>query len=176
MILIWPKQNELCFGCSMNCFASNEGIITKLGFSQNWDKFFYVFFFHWFWSIITHISSKFLATSRLIIIMFRPLDKNDQKILLTLCTKFETQVAPSKLFFKIAEILHDVFYHQNKQNERWGGQKLKFWFFMNHPKAHVIRYSLPWGLCWNLSTRHLVGNCTVTTGEDTRHPLHTITV
>ena len=28
--------------------------------------------------------------------------------------------------------------------------------------THVIRYPLPWGLCRNLSTRHLVGNCTVT--------------
>ena len=29
--------------------------------------------------------------------------------------------------------------------------------------THVIRYPLPWGLSRNLSTRHLVGNCTVTT-------------
>ena len=29
--------------------------------------------------------------------------------------------------------------------------------------SHAIRYPLPWGLCRNLSTRHLVGNCTVTT-------------
>ena len=25
--------------------------------------------------------------------------------------------------------------------------------------THVIRYPLPWGICRNLSTRHLVGNC-----------------
>ena len=32
------------------------------------------------------------------------------KIPMTLCTKLETLVAPSKLFFfKLAEILHDVF-------------------------------------------------------------------
>ena len=34
-------------------------------------------------------------------------------------------------------------------------------------QTHVIRYLLLWGLCRNLSTRHLVGNCTVTTWEDT---------
>ena len=32
------------------------------------------------------------------------------------------------------------------------------------------------GLCRNLSTRHLGGNCTVTTWADTRYPLHTVTV
>ena len=85
----------------MNCFASIEGKITKLWFSQNWDMFFYLFFFHWFCSISTYISSKFLATLRLIIIMFRPLVINHQKIPLTLCTKFEMLVAPSKLFSKL---------------------------------------------------------------------------
>ena len=40
----------------------------------------------------------------------------------------------------------------------------------------VIRYPLPWGLCRSLSTRHLVGNCTVTTWEDTRYLVHTVTV
>ena len=72
-------------------------VLTILGY---WDKFFYLFFFHWFCSISTHISSKFLATLRLIIIMFRLLDKNNHKLLLNLCTKFETLVAPSKLFFQ----------------------------------------------------------------------------
>ena len=43
-------------------------------------------------------------------------------------------------------------------------------------RTHVIRYPLPWGLCRNLSTRHLVGNCIVTTWEDTRYLLHTVTV
>ena len=43
-------------------------------------------------------------------------------------------------------------------------------------ETHVIRYPLPWGLYRNLSTRHLVGNCTITTWEDTRYPLHTVTV
>ena len=85
----------------MNCFVSIEGKITKLWFSQNWDKFFLLFFFHWFCSISTYISSKFLATLKLIIIMFRPLVINDQKILLTLCTKFEMLVAPSKLISKL---------------------------------------------------------------------------
>ena len=42
--------------------------------------------------------------------------------------------------------------------------------------TNVIRYPLPWGLYRNLSTRHLVGNSTVTTWEDTRYPLHTVTV
>ena len=42
--------------------------------------------------------------------------------------------------------------------------------------THVIRYPLPWGLCRHLSTRHLVGSCTVTTWEDTRYPLYTVTV
>ena len=95
------RWNELCFGCSMNCFASIEGKFTKLWFSQNCDKFFLFFFFHWFCNISTHISSNFLATLRLIIIMFGPLNKNDQKILLTLCTKFKTPVAPSKRFSKL---------------------------------------------------------------------------
>ena len=97
----WPRWNELCFGCPMNCFASIEGKFTKLWFSQNCDKFFCFFFFHWFCNISKHISSNFLATLRLIIIMFGPLNKNDQKILLTLCTKFKTPVAPSKRFSKL---------------------------------------------------------------------------
>ena len=97
----WQRWNELCFGCSMNCFASIEGKFTKLWFSQNCDKFFCFFFFHWFCNISTHISSNFLATLRLIIIMFGPLNKNYQKILLTLCTKFKTPVAPSKRFSKL---------------------------------------------------------------------------
>ena len=42
--------------------------------------------------------------------------------------------------------------------------------------THIIRYPLPWGLCRNLSTRYLTGNCTVTTWEDTRYLLHTVTV
>ena len=88
----------------MNCFASIEGKITKLWFSQNWDEFFYLFFFHWFCSISIYISSKFLATLRLIIIMYRPLVINDQKILLTLCTKFEMLVAPSKFFSKLLKV------------------------------------------------------------------------
>ena len=97
----WPRWKELCFGCSMNCFASIEEKFTKLWFSQNCDKFFFFFFFDWFCNISTHISSNFLATLRLIIIMFGPLNKNDQKILLTLCTKFKTPVAPSKRFSKL---------------------------------------------------------------------------
>ena len=115
ILLIWPRQNELCFGCSMNCFASIEGKITKLGFSQNWNKFFCLFFFHWFFSISTHTSSKFLVTSRLIIIMFRPLDKNDQKIPLTLCTKFETLVAPSNFFSKLLKFC--MMYYITKINK-----------------------------------------------------------
>ena len=37
--------------------------------------------------------------------------------------------------------------------------------------THVIRYPLPWGLCRNLSTRHLVGNCMSPHGKtlDTRY-------
>ena len=97
----WPRWKELCFGCSMNCFASIEEKFTKLWFSQNCDKFFFFFFFDWFCNISTHISSNFLATLRLIIIMFGPLNKNDQKILLTLCTKFKTPVAPYKRFSKL---------------------------------------------------------------------------
>ena len=42
--------------------------------------------------------------------------------------------------------------------------------------TRVISYPLPWGLCENLSTRHLVGNCTVTVWEDTRYPVHIVTV
>ena len=126
ILKLYPKQSLLefsdlskiiCFGCSMNCFASIEGKFTNLWFSQNWDKFFISFFFHWFCNISTHISSKFLATWRLNIIMFRPLDKNDQKILLTLCTKFETLVAPSKLFSKLLKFC--MVYFITKINKLW---------------------------------------------------------
>ena len=41
--------------------------------------------------------------------------------------------------------------------------------------THIIRCPLLLGLCRNLSSRHLVGNCMVTTWEDTRHLLHTVT-
>ena len=115
------KMN-FCFGCSMNCFASIEGKITILWFSQNWDKFFYLFFFHWFCSISIYISSKFLATLRLIIIMFRPLVINDQKILLTLCTKFEMLVAPSKLFSKLLKFC--MMYFITKRN-KMGDEEVK---------------------------------------------------
>ena len=42
---------------------------------------------------------------------------------------------------------------------------------MTTSDTHFIRYPLPWGLCRNLSTRHLVGNCMVTTWENTRYQL-----
>ena len=42
--------------------------------------------------------------------------------------------------------------------------------------THVIKYPLPWSLCRNMSTRHLVGNCMVTAWENTRYLLDTVTV
>ena len=77
IIFIWPRQMNFVLAVPW------IGMPQLKGNSQNCDfliigiSFFFSVFFHWFCSITTHISSKFLAQSRLIIIMFRPLDKND---------------------------------------------------------------------------------------------------
>ena len=51
-------------------------------------------------------------------------------------------------------------------------------WLLNSDYIRNTRYqvSLPWDLCRNLSIRHLVGNCTVTTWEDTGYLLLTVTV
>ena len=77
---------------------------------------------------------------------------------LTFCTKYETLVAPSKLFFKTAEILHDVFYHYNKQNERWRDQTLKIWIFMNHPNVHHYCLLFWVSSCWIWYFRNFASN------------------
>ena len=46
------------------------------------------------------------------------------------------------------------------------------WLHWPHTLLMGIYY-LPWGLCRNLATRHLVGNSTVTTWADTRYPVFT---
>ena len=156
----------------MNYFASIEGKITKLWFSQNWDKFFYLFFFHWFCSISIYISSNFLATLRLIIIMFRPLVINDQKILLTLCTKFETLVAPSKLCSKLLKFCMRYFITKiNKMgDEEVKNLKLHFswitlffmvWFVLGHSGQRTSVKCAE--AAWNYKAGgivHLRGYCT----------------
>ena len=52
----------------------------------------------------------------------------------------------------------------------------RYYWTVNTQDTSVIRYPLPWCLCSNLCIRHLVSKCMVTTWEDTRYQLHTVTV
>ena len=137
--LFWLFHELLCI---------NEGKFTKLWFSQNCDKFFCFFFFYWFCNISTHISSNFLATLRLIIIMFGPLNKNDQKILLTLCTKFKTPVAPSKPFSKLLKFCMVYFITKINKMRDEEVKHLTFdfsWITLMYISESFLRK----GICWN---------------------------